>query len=90
MEEKEIKELRSDVLKYLILSIVSGIALYFISRLGGNFIADRDPGIITDIVLLTSILSRIGVYISGALAICLLVGVFYLGSSLQYKNMDEE
>lgn len=90
MEEKEIKELRSDVLKYLILSIVSGIALYFISRLCGNFIADRDPGIITDIVLLTSILSRIGVYISGALAICLLVGVFYLGSSLQYKNMDEE
>lgn len=90
MEEKEIKELRSDLLKYFILAIISGIALYFISFFGGNFIAERNPGILTDIVFLVSIISKIGVYISGALAVCLLVGWFYLGSSLQYKNMDKE
>lgn len=90
MNDTDIKNLRSDIMKYFIISILVTIILFSIDFFGMKSIVKMDPQAwYTTALYFFSLMSRILAFITSALSLVLIIGWAYLNSNMQYGNMDE-
>lgn len=90
MNDTDIKNLKSDIMKYFIISILVTIILFSIDFFGMRSIVKMDPQAwYTTVLYFFALMSRILAFITSALSLVLIIGWAYLSSNMQYGNMDE-